>query len=253
MNDPLGKGAFGRADGEVLTGIERAPLSGRRITSRRARRQKRSQQSARGFTVGRWSVAPIVAVGIAVALIAGVAGAAVLLGGGHSTSKRAIPVTTSPRAASSTSPPSTSVGPAAGVYVRFADAAKTIHYMYCTVARGCGLLDVATNGSSKVTAVLVAGVWHLEQRVVIQHDPCINIVQNGVKVGKPGDLVRVTTTDVHPAGTKTIKGVRVPARIAGTISVHTETPEQPGCTFSGTPDFSRNVDSPVTEYVPVAG
>jgi hypothetical protein len=88
------------------------------------------------------------------------------------------------------------------------------------------------------------------QRRVIQHDPCIDIVQNAVRIGKPGDFVAITTTNLHPAGRQSIKGISVPARIAGDVAVHFEYPEVPGCDFSGTPDFSRPVDSPVTEYVP---
>ena len=85
---------------------------------------------------------------------------------------------------------------------------------------------------------------------MIRHDPCINIVQNAVPIGKPGDFVSVTTTDLHRAGTQTIKGIPVPARIVGTVATRFEWPQVPGCTFTGTPDFTQRVDSPVTEYVP---
>jgi hypothetical protein len=93
-------------------------------------------------------------------------------------------------------------------------------------------------------------VWHREQRVVIRHDPCINIVENAVPIGKPGDFVSVTTTDLHRAGTQTIKGIPAPARIVGNVAVRYEYPQVPGCTFTGNPNFTQRVDSPVTEYVP---
>jgi hypothetical protein len=138
------------------------------------------------------------------------------------------------------------------VYIRYTDAAATVHYMYCTQSAGCGLLDVAKNGTSTIAARLVGGVWHRQERDVIKHDPCINIVQNGVPIGTPGDLVAIRTTNLRPEGRQTIKGIAVPARIAGSIAVHFTYPIVPDCSFAGTPDFTQPVDSPVTEYVPAA-
>jgi hypothetical protein len=255
------KNAYGRADGDVLTGVERAAPTGRRITARRARAQKRKPRSSRLWSVGPLTVSPLVAAGVLIVLLAGAAGAAIVVTNGSSKPKASGAETVIGGASSSTTRPPTShtptthlpakaVAPVKGIYIRFADAGRSMHYMYCTQARGCGLLEVAKGGSSTVVAVLSAGVWHRVKRDVLRHDPCINIVQNGVRVGKAGDFAMVVTTDLRPTGTKTIKGIRVPARVAGTIAVHYEIPEQAGCTFSGTPDVARTVESPVTEYVP---
>jgi hypothetical protein len=248
------KDVYGRADAEVLTAVERAAHNGRRITARRARRQKkRANQAGRGWSLGPLTISPAVAVVVGIVVLLGVAGAAAAVGGGHeshsksaarkpssSGARRSGSVTSSTRSGSS-------VPAVKGVYVRFADVGGTAHYMWCTRATGCALVDVAKNGSSTVVASLAGGVWHRVERNVIEHDPCINIIQNGARIGRPGDLVMVRTTDLHPAGTQTIKGVAVPARVAGTIAVHTEHPDVPDCTFSGTPDFTQGVNSPVTE------
>jgi hypothetical protein len=200
------------------------------------------------------TVTPVVAVVLVGVLFAVAAGAAVALGGKKSTRKEAAGTTpTTTRVASSSTrplPPSAAAGAADSVYVRYADAAKVVHYMYCTTAKGCGLLEVAKDGSSKITATPIAGVWHLEQRFVIEHDPCINTVQNAQRIGTPGDLVRVVTTDLQRDGTQTIKGITVPARITGGIAERIEHPVVPGCTFTGYIDFTQPVDSPVTEFVP---
>jgi hypothetical protein len=191
---------------------------------------------------------------VAIVLLAGAAGAAIAASRGKPTAKatdHTTPVSGSlPDSTPATRPPTTVVAQRQGIFIRFADAAKSEHYMYCTQAKGCDLIDVAKNGSSTIAAKPSGGVWHRVERHVIRHDPCINTVQNGVRIGKPGDLVLVNTTDLHPIGTKTIKGIQVPAQIRGIISTHFQTPEQPGCTFSAFTDGARSIDSPVTEYVP---
>ena len=242
---------FGRADGDVLTGVERAAHTGRRITARRARRQKRSQQSARGWSIGSLTVTPVLALGVAVLVLAGAAGAAVALGGGKDAAPKESGSATPARPISSSTHPPTTAAPAVkGIFIRYTDAAAVVHYMYCTKAAGCGMLDVAKDGTSKMAVTSLAGVWHREQRVVIKHDPCIDIVENAVQIGQPGDLARVTTTDLHRVGTQTIKGIPAPARIVGTVAVRYEYPHVSNCTFSGMPDYTQRVDSPVTEYVP---
>jgi len=249
------KDAFGRADGQVLANVERAALTGRRITARRARKQKRrAQHSARALSVGPLTFTPIALVAVSVVLLAGVAGAAAMLGGGGN-SKKAGSVVTLPSGAPTTNAPTTNAPTTAtgltnGIYVRFADAVNTVHYMYCTAAGGCSLVDVAQNGSSTVAAALTGGVWHTEERKVIQHDPCINTVQNGQRVGKPGDLVVTDTVNLRPAGTQRFGGIAVPARITGTIARIYDAPEQPGCTFGGFTDSTLPVDSPVTVFQP---
>jgi hypothetical protein len=244
---------FGRAEADVLTGLERAAHTGRRITARRARRQKRHHQASKTWSVGPLTFTPMLIAIVAIVLLAGAAGAAIVASSGKST---ATPVdhtaaVSGSRAATPATPrPTTVVAPRQGIFIRFVDAAKSAHYMHCTQAKGCDLIDVAKNGSTTIAAVPSGGVWHRVERFVLRHDPCINIVQNGVRIGKPGDFVLVRTTDLHVAGTKTIKGIRVPARVIGSITAHFETPEQPGCTFTGVPDSARVIDSPVTEYVP---
>jgi len=244
------KGAFGRADDDALVGIERAAHSGRRITARRARKQKRARHSARGWSIGALTVTPVIAVVAVIVVLAGVAGAAIALGGRHSR-RRASATQTSTRPTASTTKPRPTTSPAVnGVYARFTDDVGTVHYMYCTTAAGCGLLDVAKNGTSTISVMARNGAFHDVKRVVIKHDPCIDIVRNAQRVGVPGDLAAVTTTDLRNAGSQLIKGIRAPARVVGDISVHFDHPVLEGCDFSGTPDFTRRVSSPVTEYVP---
>jgi hypothetical protein len=244
---------FGRADAEVLTGVERAAHTGRRITARRARRQKRIPHASKGWSVGPLTFTPVLVAIVAIALLAGAAGAAIVAGRGKSTAKapdHTTAVSGSRPSTPATRAPTTVVAQRQGIFIRFMDAAKSEHYMYCTRAKGCDLIDVAKNGSSTIAAVPSGGVWHRVERRIIRHDPCINTVQNGVRVGKPGDLVLVNTTDLHPIGMKTIKGIQVPAQIRGIISTHFQTPEQPGCTFSAFTDGARSIDAPVSEYVP---
>jgi hypothetical protein len=245
------KDAFGRADGDVLTGVERAAHNGRRITARRARRQKRARHASRGVRLGSVTLSPLVAVGLIVLVLAGAAGAAFAIAGtrspGHEAATdrtRVVPVPSSTHATPSVVPT------AKAVYVRYADETGYKYYLYCTAATGCGLLDIAQDGTSKIAVTPSGGVWHREQREVIRHDPCINIVENAVHVGKPGDLVRVETTDLRRVGTQTIKGIAAPARMVGELSVRYEHPDVAGCSFSGFSDFTRRVDSPVVEYVP---
>jgi hypothetical protein len=240
---------YGRADGGVLVGIERAAHTGRRITGRRARRQKRARNSNQGWTIGSLTVTPVVGIVVALFLIASAAGAAVALGGKHDARKmvdRATPVSRVSAAAPSSKPAAPSVK---GIYVRFADTAGRFHYMYCTQAAGCGVLDVAKDGTSKIAVASVAGVWQKEQRTVLKHDPCINIVQNAEPIGKPGDFVMVRTTNLRREGTQVIKGISAPARIVGDFAVRFEYPDVPNCTFENG-DSTQHVDSPVTEYVP---
>jgi hypothetical protein len=242
---------FSRADGGVLVGIERAVRTGRRITGRRARRQKRARNSNHGWTIGSLTVTPVVAIVVAVVVIASAAGAAVALGGRRGARKAAGNATPVSRVAVSAP---TSVPKAApsvkGIYVRYADTAGRSHYMYCTKAAGCGVLDVAKDGTSKIAVASLAGVWHQEQRTVLKHDPCINIIQNAAPIGEPGDFVMVQTTNLRQAGTQVIKGIPAPERIIGDFGVRFEYPVVPNCTFPGSSDSTQQVDSPVTEYVP---
>jgi hypothetical protein len=244
---------FGRAEADVLTGLERAAHTGRRITARRARRQKRHHQASKAWSLGPLTFTPMLIAIVAIVLLAGAAGAAIVASSGKSTAKpvdHTAAVSGSRAAPPATAPPTTVAAPRQGIFIRFTDAAKAAHYMHCTQAKGCDLIDVAKNGSSTIAAKPSGGVWHRVERFVLRHDPCINIVQNGERVGKPGDFVLVRTTDLHIAGTKTIKSIRVPAHITGLLTAHFETPQQPGCDFTNVPDSTRVVDSPVTEYVP---
>jgi hypothetical protein len=244
---------FGRAGGDVLVGIERAAHTGRRITGRRARREKRARNSSRGWSIGSLTLTPAVAVVAAILVIASAAGAAVTLGGKHGAPKatgRATPVSRVSAAAPSSTPAAPSVK---GIYARYADTAGRFHYMYCTKAAGCGMLDVAKDGTSKIAVASLTGVWHKEERTVLKHDPCINIVQNATPIGKPGDFVMVQTTNLRRVGTQVIKGISAPARIVGDFAVRFENPDVPNCTFDGSGNSTQHVDSPVTEYVPKRG
>jgi hypothetical protein len=243
---------FGRAEAEVLAGVERAAHTGRRITARRARRQKRHHHTSKAWSVGPLTVTPMLIAIVAIVLLAGAAGAAIVASSGKSAAKPVhISAVGGSRPSTAETPtPTTVVAPRQGIFIRFEDAAKAEHYMHCTQAKGCDLIDVAKNGGSTIAAKPLGGVWHRVERFVLRHDPCINTVQNGVHIGQPGDFVLVRTTDLRVAGTKTIKGIRVPAHVIGSITAHFETPEQPGCTFTGVPDSARAIDSPVTEYVP---
>jgi hypothetical protein len=243
---------FGRANGDVLAGIERAARSGRRITARRARRQKRSQQSGHGWSIGSLTVTPVVALGLAILVFAGAAGAAVALGGNHAARKEQRRATPARSVTGSTRSSPTTLPGVKGIYIQFPDVAAVVHYMYCTKAAGCGVLKVAKGGRSTISVHSRAGVWSRVQREVIRHDPCINIVENGFNVGKPGDFVMVTTTNLRSVGRQVIKGIAVPARIVGDLGIRFEYPDVPNCTFTGS-DSARHVDGPVTEYVPVRG
>ena len=247
------KDAYGHADGDVLTGVERAAHSGRRMTARHARRNKRTRPNTRGWSLGPLTITPALALMIAALLVTGAAGAAVALNGSRAPAHKQAGGATPAHKVSSSTRPSTSVAPAAkSIYVRFPDAAGTVHYMYCTKAAGCGLLDVAKNGSSTIAVSSRTGVWHRVQRTVLRHNPCINIIDKLQQVGKPGDLVSVMTTDLHQSGTQTIKGISVPARIAGTVTLAFQYPVVPNCTFSGTTGYAHPVSARVTEYVPAA-
>ncbi len=270
---------YDQADGGVLVAVERAAGTGRRITAGRARKQKRKQQkrrprqakhAGRSITVGGVSASPIVAVGVALAVVAIALGAGVASGliGGDSGSDSSADVATgdSNDAAGGASDDETAAGGSSttsttgavggnGVYIQYADASGQTQYMYCTKAAGCGLLDVATDGTSTIGAELIDGAWRREVRLVIQRDPCIggSIDQGAFVPGVAGDLARITTTDLRPTGTQRIDGIRVPARITGTITTRYEAPNQPGCTFEGFVGGSGPVDSPVTQFVTGAG
>jgi hypothetical protein len=238
---------FGRVNRAALLAVERAAGNGRRITARRARKQKRKHTRQVQHASRMWVAGAAVAVTVTVAG----AGAAIAVGGGDdgassagAPSGRENAALTADSNPTSTTVPVLGAADAAGFYIQYADATGTVQYMYCTKVDGCGLVDVAADGTSTIAATQVGGVWHREVRAVLKHDPCVAIG------GAPGDLVSVVTTDLRPEGTQRIKGVRVPERIAGTVVTRYDTPEQANCSFTNFTGGTMAVNSPVTEFTP---